>query len=138
MAAAQLQAARQELNAAQQSAQNAQAATLSAQARVEAARAGLQESRAGQQQVNVSAAQAQSASASVVQARANDTTMRDAALSGGAQFVSTDYEVPDARLGPYVVKIPDGTPARCNPVTAPPKCTSADIEHPAALTESAP
>ena len=45
--------------------------------------------------------------------------MRDAALTGGAQFVSTDYEVPDPRFGPYVVKIPGGTPARCNPVTAP-------------------
>ena len=64
--------------------------------------------------------------------------MRDAALAGGAQFVSTDYEVPDPRLGPYVVKIPGGTPARCNPVTAPPNCTSDDIENPAALTESAP
>ena len=54
---------------------------------------------------------------------ANDTTMREAALTGGAQFVSTDYEVPDPRFGPYVVRIPGGTPARCNPVTAPPTAT---------------
>ena len=60
------------------------------------------------------------ADADTVQARSNDTTMRDAALAGGAQFVSTDYEVPDPRFGPYVVRIPGGTPARCNPVTAPP------------------
>lgn len=67
--------------------------------------------------------------ADTVQARANSTTMRDAALTGGAQFVSTDYEVPDPRFGPYVVKIPGGTPARCNPVTAPPSCRPTDIEH---------
>ena len=36
--------------------------------------------------------------------------------------MSTDYEVPDPRFGPYVVRIPGGTPARCNPVTAPPSC----------------
>ena len=73
-----------------------------------------------------------------VQARANDTTMRDAALAGGAQFVSTDYEVPDTRLGPYVVKIPGGTPARCNPVTAPPGCRPTDIENPDVLAETTP
>jgi hypothetical protein len=78
------------------------------------------------------------ADADTVQARADDTTMRDAALSGGAQFVSTDYETPDPRLGPYVVKIPGGTPARCNPVTAPSNCTPADIENPDALTAGAP
>jgi Phosphoinositide phospholipase C, Ca2+-dependent len=74
------------------------------------------------------------ADADTVQARANDTSMRDAALAGGAQFVSTDYEVPDARRGPYVVKIPGGTPARCNPVTAPPDCKATDIENPALLS----
>ena len=78
------------------------------------------------------------ADADTVQARADDTSMREAALSGGAQFVSTDYEVPDPRIGPYVVKIPDGTPARCNPVTAPKDCKSHDIENPAALTGGAP
>ena len=57
---------------------------------------------------------------------------------GGAQFVSTDYEVPDTRFGPYVVKIPGGTPARCNPVTAPPGCRSTDIENPDVLAETAP
>ena len=70
------------------------------------------------------------ADADTVQARTDDTTMRDAALSGGAQFVSTDYEVPDPRFGPYVVKMPGGTPARCNPVTARPTCRPTDIEDP--------
>jgi hypothetical protein len=78
------------------------------------------------------------ADADTVQARKNDTSMRDAALAGGAQFVSTDYEVPDPRFGPYVVKIPGGTPARCNPVTAPPNCKSTDIEDPKLLTEVSP
>lgn len=62
------------------------------------------------------------ADADTVQARANDTTMRDAALASGAQFVSTDYLVADPRLGPYQVSLPSGAAARCNPVTAPPTC----------------
>jgi hypothetical protein len=74
------------------------------------------------------------ADADTVQARINDTKMRDAALAEGAQFVSTDYEVPDPRLGPYVVKIPGGTPARCNPITAPPDCRPTDIENPRFLS----
>jgi len=73
------------------------------------------------------------ADADTLQARANDTTVRRAALTGGAQFVSTDYEVPDSRFGPYVVKLPGGTPARCNPVTAPPSCRPTDIEDPRLL-----
>ena len=62
-----------------------------------------------------------------VEARANDPSRASAALSSGAQLVSTDYPVP-APSG-YVVAAP-GTPARCNPVTAPPEtaCTPADVE----------
>jgi hypothetical protein len=75
------------------------------------------------------------ADADTVQARSGDTTMRDAALRSGAQWVSTDYPVPDPRFGTgYVVTIPDGTPARCNPVRAPSPCTPGDIESPASLT----
>ena len=73
------------------------------------------------------------ADADTVQARTNDTTMRDAALSSGAQWVSTDYEVPNPAFSPYTVRIPDGTPARCNPVTAPHFCRSTDVEDPARL-----
>ena len=73
------------------------------------------------------------ADADTVQARSDDITMRDTALSGGAQFVSTDYEVPDPRFGPYQVRIPGGTPARCNPVTAPPGCRATDVEDPKLL-----
>jgi hypothetical protein len=65
------------------------------------------------------------ADADTVEARAGDTTLRDAAWASGAQFVSTDYIVPDDRLGTgYVVELPGdpGGPGRCNPVTAPPSC----------------
>ncbi len=74
------------------------------------------------------------ADADTVQARSNDTSMRDKAFSGGAQFVSTDYEVANLRFSSYVVKVPAGTPARCNPVTAPPSCKSTDVENPKYLS----
>lgn len=60
---------------------------------------------------------------------AGDTTHRDEALKSGAQLVSTDYPVAVKGVN-YVVEIPDGTPSRCNPITAPPDCTSAWIEDP--------
>lgn len=63
------------------------------------------------------------------EARANDTTRRDAALASGAQWVSSDFPVPGRAYGqPYFVSIPGGTPARCNPVSSPPWCTSALVE----------
>lgn len=63
------------------------------------------------------------------EARNNDTGMRDAALSTAAHWVSTDFPVPGRAYGqPYFVEIPGGTPARCNPVNAPPWCTSSLIE----------
>lgn len=57
------------------------------------------------------------------QARTDDTTRRDLALSSGAQMISTDY--PAAEPSPwtkYVVEFPDGLIARCNPVTKPAGC----------------
>ena len=68
-----------------------------------------------------------------VQARTNDTTMRDAALASGAQWVSTDYEEPNLAFSPYTVQIPDGAPARCNPVTARRNCRATDVEDPGKL-----
>jgi hypothetical protein len=56
------------------------------------------------------------ADADTVQARNNDTTQRDAALSSGAHFISTDYPVPDLRFSDYQVTLPGGRIARCNPV----------------------
>jgi hypothetical protein len=79
------------------------------------------------------------ADADTLAARANDPTMKLAALRGGAQLVSTDYERPDPKIGTgYTVRIPDGTPARCNPVTAPPGCKPTDVENPELLTLKSP
>ncbi|HEX2576330.1 MAG TPA: phosphatidylinositol-specific phospholipase C1-like protein, partial [Aquihabitans sp.] len=66
-----------------------------------------------------------------VEARANDTTKRELALASGAQWVSTDYPVPDWGVGfetDFFVEIPGGTVARCNPVNGPPSCVSAEID----------
>jgi hypothetical protein len=64
-----------------------------------------------------------------VQARASDYHTLDAALGDGASFISTDFPVPVPDAA-YVVSIPDGTPARCNPITASPSCTSLALEDP--------
>ena len=64
-----------------------------------------------------------------VQARENDPTMRDLAFASGAHFVSTDFPGPVEGID-YRVEIPDGTPSRCNPLTAPEGCTSLAIEDP--------
>lgn len=58
-----------------------------------------------------------------VDAVTGDTTRRDAALASGAQYLSTDYYVPDETLGyTLVVDLPGEAPARCNPVNAPEAC----------------
>jgi calcium-dependent phosphoinositide phospholipase C len=57
------------------------------------------------------------------QARTNDTTRRDLALSSGAQMISTDYPPSEpSQWTKYVVAFPDGLVARCNPVTKPAGC----------------
>jgi Phosphoinositide phospholipase C, Ca2+-dependent len=71
------------------------------------------------------------ADADTIQARTGDTAQRDAALLSGAQFVSTDYPVPGraAPLGTdYVAQIPDGDPARCNPITTGTHCRNDALE----------
>ena len=68
------------------------------------------------------------ADADTVQARTNDTTMRDAALASGAQFVSTDYLTADTRFSDYRVQLPNGAVARCNPVNAPKACSGSTIK----------
>jgi hypothetical protein len=63
------------------------------------------------------------------EARTNDTTARDAAIASGAQYVSTDYPVPNPDFGTgYFVEIPGGSPARCNPISAPAWCRSSALE----------
>jgi hypothetical protein len=75
------------------------------------------------------------ADADLVEPRAGDTTRRDTALRSGAQIVSTDFEVAvPAIAGDYVVVVPGGTPAGCDPVNAPKNCRPRDVENPRRLT----
>lgn len=68
------------------------------------------------------------ADADTVEARTNDTSRRDRALASGAQYVSTDYLVPDMRFGPYTARLPNGAIAACNPLTAAQKCAGVPVE----------
>jgi hypothetical protein len=57
------------------------------------------------------------------EARVNDRTRADLAFRSGAQIVSTDFYQPGNGYGtPYVVRLPGGDAARCNPVNAPAGC----------------
>jgi hypothetical protein len=68
------------------------------------------------------------ADADTVQGRTNDTRRRDLALRSGAQIVSTDYPLFEpARWTGYAVGLPNGAPARCNPVNAPKGCSDAGL-----------
>ncbi len=63
------------------------------------------------------------ADADTVEARAGTTTRREAALSSGAQYISTDYLWPDPRFGTgYTASLPNGAVTRCNPVNAAKGC----------------
>jgi len=77
------------------------------------------------------------ADADTAEARSGDTTRRDAALASGAQWVSTDY--PTLANNPfgtgYFVEIPDGSPARCNPISAPADCKAEQLEGRARIQE---
>ncbi|MBL7013756.1 MAG: phosphatidylinositol-specific phospholipase C1-like protein [Candidatus Marinimicrobia bacterium] len=65
------------------------------------------------------------ADADTEQARRGDTNQRDSALSSGAQFISTDYYVADARndsselWSDYSVQLPNGVAVRLNPINGP-------------------
>jgi Phosphoinositide phospholipase C, Ca2+-dependent len=61
------------------------------------------------------------------EARTNDTSVRDAMVSSGAQLLSTDYPIsePARWPGSYVVTLPGNAIARCNPVNAPADCGAA-------------
>ena len=63
------------------------------------------------------------------QARANDTSRRDRALSSGAQMLSTDYPLSEpSPWTAYSVGLPGGIVARCNPVNKPAGCVDALLE----------
>ena len=60
------------------------------------------------------------------QAPDGDPAHWNASLEGGPNFISTDF--PAVREGWYA-EIPEGAPARCNPVSAPAECTPAEVEN---------
>lgn len=55
------------------------------------------------------------------------TARRDIAFASGAHLISSDYPAPVEGID-YVCEVPGGKPSRCNPITAPNGCMSADIE----------
>jgi hypothetical protein len=69
------------------------------------------------------------ADADAVEARAADLSRAIEAISSGATIVVTDYPVPDRTIGPYEVKLPGTAVARCNPVSAPPRCRDTALEN---------
>jgi hypothetical protein len=70
------------------------------------------------------------ADSNLEEGRDGDNSRFLAALASGAHFISTDFPIPTEGFD-YWVQIPDGTPSRCNPISAPALCTSEDIEDPA-------
>ena len=63
------------------------------------------------------------------QARTNDIAHRDAALSSGAQAVSTDYIWPDPRFpGGFTVRLTDHQAALCNPLRTGTRCAHQPVE----------
>ena len=68
-------------------------------------------------------------SAWLIQKSLNPSFSVPTAIASGAQWVSTDYPVPNPAFGTgYFVEIPDGHPARCNPLNAPYGCRSIALE----------
>ncbi|MEG3084602.1 Ca2+-dependent phosphoinositide-specific phospholipase C [Sphingomonas sp. PB2P12] len=58
------------------------------------------------------------------EARINDPARANQAFHSGTQIVSTDFYKPGNGYGtPYVVRLPGGGPARCNPVNTRAGCT---------------
>ena len=77
------------------------------------------------------------ADADTTEARTGDTTRATAALQSGAHFISTDF--PESVPGfPYRFVVPQGMPARCNPLSAPKSCTPLALEDPAFVGSYSP
>ena len=66
------------------------------------------------------------ADADTREARAGDMRRRDAAFASGAQFISTDYPLPDPHWPSYDVRFPSGGYVRC----APTHSACADLQEP--------
>jgi hypothetical protein len=58
----------------------------------------------------------------------HNTAKAARSLDSGAHYLSSDRPAADSGGDGFWLQIPDGDPARCNPVSAPDTCTSADIE----------
>jgi len=56
------------------------------------------------------------ADADTLEARAGDTSRREAAFASNAQYISTDYMSPDPRFGDYAVRLPGGGVGRKPPL----------------------
>ena len=68
------------------------------------------------------------ADAQTREARANSTSRRDWAFAAGAQVISTNFLLPDPRIGPYSVRVPGGRVAQCNVQAQPQRCIDWDVE----------
>ncbi len=69
------------------------------------------------------------ADAETIEARANDTRRRDAALASGAQYISTDYMWPEPRWHTdYQVRLPGNAVAICNAARGTGRCGGQVIE----------
>ena len=66
--------------------------------------------------------------AETIHARVATTEQRDKALSSGAQYVSTDYPLPNEYFSGYNVLFPEGTMIRCNPINASETCRIQDTQ----------
>lgn len=58
----------------------------------------------------------------------NNVAKLAASLDSGTHFLSTNYPA-IATDGSYFAQIPEGSPVRCNPVSAPAECTSKALEN---------
>ena len=68
------------------------------------------------------------ADADTKEARSGSTLRRDWAVASGAQIVSTDFLVPDKRIGKYAVHLPKDHIGQCDVQLSPQHCVGRDIE----------
>ena len=68
------------------------------------------------------------ADADTREARSGSTLRRDWAFASGAQVISTDFLVPDPRIGQYQVGVPGNHHAQCDIQLSPQRCDGLDVE----------
>ncbi len=67
-----------------------------------------------------------------VESEGDGAARRDRSLDSGATMLSTDYPGP-VQEHDYWLRLPGGSPSRCNPLTAPGSCTAEALEDPRAI-----